>query len=89
MKKYNIYTREYEPYSIPEHWICPLYSNNMNEVVNCSSCGKLILFGNGFTSRLIHSDKGFGYSVCEECHDKEVKEEMELFTKEKEKTDNE
>ena len=70
-KKWNMQLRQYESFSFPASWVCPLISEDMEMPVNCASCGKAMRFGAGFTSRMIHSDGGMGYSVCEECHEKE------------------
>lgn len=44
------------------------YEADMNKVVSCASCGKKILYGNGYTSHRIHTNMGFGYAVCERCY---------------------
>lgn len=43
----------------------------MSNKVNCAQCGREIKFGDSYTSKEIHTFSGFGYSVCEECYDKE------------------
>ena len=73
MKKYNEKTKQYEPYSVPDSWHCPLTAN-FKEAINCASCGQILEFGDGYTSMQIHNDYGFGYTVCEHCHEKEWKE---------------
>lgn len=72
MKKWNPATNQYEPYSVPAEWHCPPVSFLMDELINCASCGKRITFGAGYTSKLIHTDSGFGYTVCRECSEKEA-----------------
>ena len=37
---------------------------------------ELMEYGDGYTSRTIHTINGFGYVVCEDCYDKERKEEL-------------
>lgn len=74
MKKYNETKKTYEPYSVPEEWNCPITCYNMRMYVNCARCGKEIMFGDGYTSMQIHNDYGLGYTVCEECHEKEWQE---------------
>jgi hypothetical protein len=69
--KWNYEARDYDPYTIPDDWHTPLLSNDMDEVINCASCGKRVRFGECYTSKVIHAKLGFGYSVCSECHDKE------------------
>lgn len=56
--------------------IATTYSNNMNEIVACAACGKALKFGDAYTSRKILSNGGFGFAVCEDCYEKEFKEEL-------------
>lgn len=49
----------------------------MDKIVACAQCGRKMLFGDGYTSRQIHTRQGFGYAVCEQCYDKEWKEKEE------------
>lgn len=63
---WNENKHEYEPYELPEGSSC--YEADMNKVVSCASCGKKILYGNGYTSHRIHTNMGFGYAVCERCY---------------------
>lgn len=72
MKRWNVYTKQYEDYSIPEEWTCKTYANDMAEKVNCAQCGKVITFGESYTSLEVHTNRGFGYSVCEDCYSREV-----------------
>lgn len=71
--KWNHKTREYDYYETPEEWHTPLYTDNMEEIVNCAQCGREIAYGDCYTSREIHNGYGFGYPVCEDC----LKEEWE------------
>lgn len=66
-KKWNIKERRYEPYEIPDSWVCPMLTPNLDMPVNCASCGKAMRFGEGFTSHTIHGENGMGYSICEDC----------------------
>ena len=47
------------------------YSSDMDKLIACASCGKTITFGEGYTSRKITNNVGFGYCVCEQCYEKE------------------
>ena len=76
MKKWNFKTLEYEEYTVPDDWKVKTFSTDMEEKVNCAVCGKLMEYGDGYTSRTIHTKNGFDYVVCEECYDKERKEEL-------------
>lgn len=71
MRRWNWETHAYEPMTVPEEWNCPIYALNMDEVVNCPSCGKEMTFGEGYVSLEIHNALGFGYSVCAECYHEE------------------
>lgn len=71
LNKWNYEKREYEPYEVPDDWHTLLYTNDMDELVNCVSCGKKVKFGETYTSREVHSNMGFGYPVCEKCYSEE------------------
>lgn len=47
----------------------------MGEVITCAECKKKMLYGDGYTSRKIHTVNGIGYMVCKQCYDKEYEEE--------------
>ena len=70
--KWNYETRDYDPYRIPEDWHTPLYSDDMDEKVNCCQCGEIVRFGDTYTSQEIHNRLGFGFNVCEDCHEREI-----------------
>lgn len=74
-KKWNPKTKEYYDYELPDK-AC-LYSNDMGKVIACAKCGRKMTFGDGYTSKQIHTEYDFGYAVCEECYKKEWKEEAE------------
>ena len=69
--------KRYEPHLILDDWNIKLYSDDMDEVVNCARCGKKIKYGESYTSRQIHNDFGFGYTVCPKCYEMEWEEEKE------------
>lgn len=77
MKRWNPKKRKYEEYNIPSTWHTPLYSENMDEIVNCARCGSQLAYGNCYTSKQIHNEFGLGYPVCEKCYEKELREEIE------------
>lgn len=76
-KKWNPKTKEYHDYELPKNASVGFLSNNMDKKIACARCGKKMLFGDGYTSRQIHTEYGFGYAVCEKCYEKEWKEERE------------
>lgn len=75
LKKWNWKTREYDPYEIPDDWNVKTYSNDMDEIVNCPHCGRKVEYGDTYTSREIHTEHGFGYSVCGACYKREWERE--------------
>ncbi len=75
-QKWDFKARKYYDYDLPEG-AC-LYSDDMDKIVACAQCGRKMLFGDGYTSRQIHTKYGFGYAVCEQCYDKEWQEEGEI-----------
>lgn len=72
-RKWNFKTKEYESYEIPDGATASAYCY-MDKVITCAECGKKMLYGDGYTSRKIHTVSGMGYMVCERCYDKEWKE---------------
>ena len=75
MKKWNYKTLEYEEYTVPDSWKVKTFSIDMDEKVNCASFGKSMKYDDGYTSRTIHTIRGFGYIVCEDCYNKDFEEE--------------
>ena len=72
--KFNFKTGEYETYGLPDG-ATPSALCQMDEEITCAECGKKMLYGDGYTSRKIHTVSGIGYVVCERCYDKEWEEE--------------
>lgn len=50
-----------------------IYCDDMDELVRCPSCKKILKFGDSYTSREVLTDVGFGYAVCPDCYEKELK----------------
>ena len=72
LNKWNYQEHKYKPYNIPSHWQVRIYSKDLDEIINCASCGKEIVIGESYTSLEIHElTYGFGYAVCEECYEHE------------------
>ena len=76
LRKWNYKTHEYDPYEVPDEWNVSAFEADMDTIVNCAECGKLITFGQGYTSRKIHTPFGMGYVVCKDCYNKEIEEEL-------------
>ena len=72
VKKWDFINHVYEPYDIPDHYHTPLYTDDMEEIVNCAGCGTRIKYGQCYTSMTIHNHVGLGYPVCDDCHQKEL-----------------
>ena len=71
VNKWNFKTKEYEKVEISDNRKISLYSNNMNEIIQCINCGKELIFGDSYTSRRYHTEMGFGYCVCHNCYEEE------------------
>lgn len=67
-QKWNSKTEMYEPYVLPEG---ATLSEDLDQVITCASCGRRIIAGYTYTSRLIHNELGLGYAVCPDCYEKE------------------
>ena len=73
LQRWDYTFHKYRQILIPVNWNCKLYSDNMDEIVNCPHCGKALQFGDTFASIEIHNDLGLGYGVCKECHKEELR----------------
>lgn len=71
MQKWSFERHKYEPYSVPKEWSVRMYSDDMEEEINCAECGKVIRYGESYVSTVIHAHMRFGYAVCGECYGKE------------------
>ena len=72
MQKYDFMTKQYTPYTPPQHgrYDIMVYSN---EELNCAACGRIINGYNAYTSAAIQNDIGIGYLICKNCYDHELK----------------
>lgn len=77
INKWNYKLHDYEEVEIPEDWKCVTYSPDMEEIINCPHCGKEIKVGDSYTSMEFHTEFGFGFCVCEDCYELEMKRRME------------
>lgn len=71
IRKWNWRAHEYEPYQPDPSWNIVLYSPDMDLSINCTSCGTPMTYGQGYTSRELHTSVGLGYPVCEICYEEE------------------
>ncbi|MPN11812.1 hypothetical protein SDC9_159120 [bioreactor metagenome] len=74
-RKFDFKAETYTPYELPEGACC--YSDEMDMPITCAQCGKPMCYGEGYTSRQIHTEHGVGFCVCEKCYEKEWKDERE------------
>lgn len=72
---WNFEKQDYDPYELPEGSLT--FAIDMDTICSCASCGKKMPFGDGYTSRKIHTKMGMGFSVCSNCYAKECEEEKE------------
>ena len=72
LRKWNYNLDEYEPYNVPDEWHCRYFNMDMTDIINCCQCGKEVKFGKCYSSHEVHTSTGFGYAVCEECHEVEI-----------------
>ena len=70
-KKWNYGTHKYDDYLVPDHINLSVYEEDMDKIVNCCQCFRLMKFGEGYTSMEVHTNMGFGYCVCSDCYQKE------------------
>ena len=47
----------------------------MEKIINFAYCKKEFQYRKGYSSKAIHNEYGFGYTVCEECYKKELENE--------------
>lgn len=76
LQKWNYDTKKYQTVLYSDkingdnlHFI--LFTEDMDEKVNCPHCLKKIRYGEGYTSLEFHNSHGLGFPVCEECYNKE------------------
>lgn len=76
LRKWNYKTKQYDQFDSPAQ-VTKVYSENMDERVDCAQCGKQMTYGDGYTSREVHNTVGYGYPVCEECYNDEWERDNE------------
>lgn len=75
--RWNYSTHEYDPYMPDPSWNIVLFTDNMDEPINCTNCGRDMVFGEGYTSHELHNHVGLGFPVCEACYKDETKRRQE------------
>lgn len=71
LQRWDYDLHDYIPFVVPNECVFKIYSDNMDDIINCCQCFKEMKFGEGYTSMEVHTGAGFGYAVCEKCHDEE------------------
>ena len=71
LQRWDYDLHKYIPFVVPNECVFKIYSNNMDDIINCCQCFKEMKFVEGYTSMEVHTGAGFGYAVCEKCHDEE------------------
>ena len=74
--KWDYRSHSYKKILIPSKYNLKIFSEDLNEIVNCAQCQKELPFGESYTSLEIHNHVGFGYCVCENCYEEEWKRRM-------------
>lgn len=69
--KWNYKIKRYDIYNLPDNWNIKLYTDDMDEIINCCQCGAAVKFGECYTSLEVHNNYGLGFAVCDECYRKE------------------
>ena len=73
-EKWDPYHGKYRPYVLPEDELkCSLLEDRMDKVIACAGCGRPVKFEDAYTSLEIHTETGFGFSVCPNCYAGEIK----------------
>lgn len=70
-QKFNYQKHKYEPYFVPKEKRLTLYSDNMDEEIDCCQCLKPLKYGESYTSLEVQNGFGFGYGVCQKCYNEE------------------
>lgn len=72
-ERWDPYHGKYRLYVLPEDELkCSLLEDRIDKVIACAGCGKPVAFGDAYTSLEIHTETGFGFSVCPNCHIEEI-----------------
>lgn len=72
--KWNYERHAYDEYDVPPK--SKIYTDDMDEIVQCAQCGRELTYGDSYTSLEIHTSGGLGFCVCEDCADEELKRKI-------------
>lgn len=71
IRKWDYETHSYRKYGVPKEWNISTCCADMSQHINCAGCGKVLPYGETFTSLELHTKMGIGYGVCKECNEQE------------------
>lgn len=77
LQKWNYKEKKYKNHEVVKDWNVQVYEEDMDQLINCANCGKREKYGNCYTSKTIHTSAGFGFAICDDCYNEELKEAME------------
>lgn len=79
VKKWDYETESYKDYKLPKK--ASLFEFDLDTIVQCAGCGRRLMYGKCYTSKVIHNSFGFGYGVCEDCYVDEREQERKVILK--------
>lgn len=68
LQRWSESEHRYMPYAVPDDWYVSTYEEDMSTPVNCCQCGRVLPFGECYTSYQVHTTVGMGYAVCGDCY---------------------
>ena len=71
IRKWDYETHSYRKYGVPMDWFISAFCADLSQHINCAGCGKVLPYGETFTSLELHTKMGIGYGVCKECYEQE------------------
>lgn len=72
VRKWDPFAGHYNFVEINDTWYISIYEKDMATEVRCPSCGRILPFGDTYTSLEYHTMLGMGFGVCESCYNQEV-----------------
>ena len=70
VNRWNFENHKYDIVNINPDWIVTT-KGELDWIVNCVNCGKMLLVENCYTSYQYQDNIGLGYLICEDCANKE------------------
>lgn len=56
---------------VPDSWNIKYYGEDMQEIINCVSCGRELQYGDTYCSNVYYTINGlWSYAECPECYEK-------------------